>query len=212
MLASAIVLVTAVATAAVLAFTPRIRSSRAWRATVTPLSSIMGSGFLVCAPLLAGEAGLFAPVAMAVLLLVAFAVGSMIRFNIRYAEPELEDDDEPGEHRLHRGHRQCSRSHWSRLAQRVAAPVERASVEFGDPVARVRFVILNFFGQTACGELARFFFREMNWKQVAGQQGRSHAAVRKQWERCVSLLREAVRTDPTLAALSDWAAAEGGDS
>ena len=93
-----------------------------------------------------------------------------------------------------------------------AAPVERASVEFGDPVARVRFVILNFFGQTACGELARFFFREMNWKQVAGQQGRSHAAVRKQWERCVSLLREAVRTDPTLAALSDWAAAEGGDS
>lgn len=127
MLASAIVLVTAVATAAVLAFTPRIRSSRAWRATVTPLSSIMGSGFLVCAPLLAGEAGLFAPVAMAVLLLVAFAVGSMIRFNIRYAEPELEDDDEPGEHRLHRGHRQCSRSHWSRLEQRVAAPVERAS-------------------------------------------------------------------------------------
>lgn len=127
MIASALVLVIAVATAAVLAFTPKIRSSRAWLATVTPLSSIMGSGFLVCAPLLAGEVGIYAPVTMAALLLVAFAIGSMIRFNIRYAEPELEDADDPDEHRQHRGHQQCTHQHWDRLKPRAAAPLERAS-------------------------------------------------------------------------------------
>ena len=87
-LLSAAIVVTALAVSGVLAFTPRIRSSRAWKATVTPLSSIMGSGFLVSAPLVAAEAGLYAPFAMAALLCVAFALGAMIRFNIRHAEPK----------------------------------------------------------------------------------------------------------------------------
>jgi len=34
-------------------FQSRVRHSRDWRATVTPLASIIGSGFLVAAPLLA---------------------------------------------------------------------------------------------------------------------------------------------------------------
>lgn len=39
------------------AFSGRLSSSMNWKATVTPLASIMGSGFLVSAPLLAGIVG-----------------------------------------------------------------------------------------------------------------------------------------------------------
>ncbi len=70
-----------------LAFSKRVASSSSWKATVTPLASIMGSGFLVSAPLLAGIVGNLAVVCMAALLVLAYAVGSAIRFNIRYFEP-----------------------------------------------------------------------------------------------------------------------------
>ena len=70
-----------------LAFSRRLAGKSAWKATVTPLASIMGSGFLVSAPLLAGIVGNLAVVCMAVLLLLAYGVGSAIRFNIRYYEP-----------------------------------------------------------------------------------------------------------------------------
>ncbi|MBI1247281.1 hypothetical protein GC197_05480 [bacterium] len=70
-----------------LAFSKRLTKSSAWKATVTPLASIMGSGFLVSAPLLAGIVGNLAVVCMAILLLLAYGVGSAIRFNIRHYEP-----------------------------------------------------------------------------------------------------------------------------
>ena len=70
-----------------LAFSRRLAGSSSWQATVTPLASIMGSGFLVSAPLLAGIVGNLAVFAMAVLLLLAYMVGGAIRFNIRYFEP-----------------------------------------------------------------------------------------------------------------------------
>lgn len=73
--------------AAYLAFSPRVAHSSGWKATVTPLASIMGSGFLVSAPLLAGIVGNFAVLFMAVLLVIAYAVGSAVRFNIRHFEP-----------------------------------------------------------------------------------------------------------------------------
>jgi len=57
-----------------------------WRATVTPLASIIGSGFLICGPLLAREFGSGAVVAMAALLAIAYAVGAVIRFNIIHIE------------------------------------------------------------------------------------------------------------------------------
>lgn len=57
-----------------------------WRATVTPLASIIGSGFLVCGPLLAKEFGSGAILAMAALLAIAYAVGAVIRFNIVHFE------------------------------------------------------------------------------------------------------------------------------
>jgi hypothetical protein len=70
-----------------LAFSPRLARSSAWKATVTPLASIMGSGFLVSAPLLGESVGNLAVFAMAALLVLAYAVGGAIRFNIRHFEP-----------------------------------------------------------------------------------------------------------------------------
>ncbi|MEI5688836.1 hypothetical protein [Sphingomonas kyungheensis] len=74
--------------AAWLTFSPFARSD-GWRATVTPLASIIGSGFLICGPLLAREFGGAALLAMAALLAIAYAAGWVIRFNIRHVEDHL---------------------------------------------------------------------------------------------------------------------------
>lgn len=68
----------------------RIAKSKRWQATVPPLASIIGSGFLVCGPLMAREFGYLALPAMGVLLALAYAVGAVVRFNIANAEPMLE--------------------------------------------------------------------------------------------------------------------------
>ena len=67
----------------------RVNGRTAWRATVTPLASIIGSGFLIAAPLLVAAFGSAAIWAMLLLLVVAFALGHVVRFNIRFAEPNL---------------------------------------------------------------------------------------------------------------------------
>ena len=61
-----------------------------WRATVTPLASIIGSGFLICGPLLAKQFGSGAIVAMAILLAIAYAAGAVVRFNIIHVEDHSE--------------------------------------------------------------------------------------------------------------------------
>lgn len=66
--------------------TPKARNNSWWQATVTPLASIIGSGFLVIAPLLAAVAGSLAVVAMLIIVALAFAIGHVIRFNIRNSE------------------------------------------------------------------------------------------------------------------------------
>ena len=86
-----VIIVTATLLAAYLAFSKRLAGSSSWKATVTPLASIMGSGFLVSAPLLGGIVGHWAVVCMALLLVLAYAVGGAIRFNIRHFEP-IEND------------------------------------------------------------------------------------------------------------------------
>ena len=82
-----IITVVALALGGYLAFSRRLAGSSDWKATVTPLASIMGSGFLVSAPLLAGIVGNLAVVCMALLLALAYMVGGAIRFNIRHFEP-----------------------------------------------------------------------------------------------------------------------------
>ena len=61
------------------------------RAVATPLASIFGSGFLVIVPILAGAVGPWSVLAMALVCTLAYAVGSIIRYNIRHAEPVLAD-------------------------------------------------------------------------------------------------------------------------
>jgi hypothetical protein len=82
-----IIIAVALLLAGYLAFSRRLSASSSWKATVTPLASIMGSGFLVSAPLLAGVVGNMAVVCMAMLLVLAYAIGGAIRFNIRHFEP-----------------------------------------------------------------------------------------------------------------------------
>ncbi len=78
--------------AIVVAFTlrPRLIRSPLWRATVTPLASIIGSGFLVAGPILAHAAGNWAWAAMLALCLVGYLFGAAIRRNILFIEPMLE--------------------------------------------------------------------------------------------------------------------------
>ncbi|MBU2962481.1 hypothetical protein KO516_16955 [Citreicella sp. C3M06] len=61
---------------------PRLAKATLWRATITPLASIIGSGFLVLGPVLNAAYGGFAPLAMAALCLVAWGFGTAIRANI----------------------------------------------------------------------------------------------------------------------------------
>ena len=61
---------------------PRVSNSIVWRATITPLASIIGSGFLVLGPILDVSYGGYAPLVMAGLCAVAYLFGSAIRFNI----------------------------------------------------------------------------------------------------------------------------------
>jgi len=69
----------------------RLTNSRSWQATLTPLSSIIGSGFLIIAPLLASVVGTYSPLAVTGIVVLAYAIGGVIRFNIIYAEPLIHD-------------------------------------------------------------------------------------------------------------------------
>ncbi len=64
-----------------------VRNNKSWSATVTPLASIIGSGFLVSVPLLASAIGVWAVVAIALLTALAFLMGGAIRYNISNGEP-----------------------------------------------------------------------------------------------------------------------------
>ena len=70
---------------------PRLQQSESWQATLTPLSSIIGSGFLIMSPLLASVVGGLSPVAVIVIVVLAYAIGSVIRFNIMHVEPRIKD-------------------------------------------------------------------------------------------------------------------------
>lgn len=70
-------------------FRRKVLLSDSWRATVTPLASIIGSGFLISAPLIVEISGMFAPFVMLVIVCIAYGIGNSIRYNIAYIEPLL---------------------------------------------------------------------------------------------------------------------------
>ena len=88
-----IILVVIAASVLLFMFHPRLTKSESWRATLTPLSSIIGSGFLIIAPLLASVVGAYSPLAVTGIVVLAYAIGGVIRFNITHAEPLLHGKD-----------------------------------------------------------------------------------------------------------------------
>jgi len=75
---------------------PGFLKNEIWRATSTPLASIIGSGFLVSVPILRNVVGSWAIIAMAILLVIAYLVGAAIRENIAHVEPLLENGNAGG--------------------------------------------------------------------------------------------------------------------
>ena len=67
----------------------RVRNNQGWSAMVTPLASIIGSGFLISVPLLASSIGIWAIAAVIGLTSVAYLLGGAIRYNIRYGEEKF---------------------------------------------------------------------------------------------------------------------------
>lgn len=76
-----LILIGVVVAGAMLAW-PRLANARLWRATITPLASIIGSGFLVLGPILDVSYGAYAPLVMMALCVAAYLFGWAIRFNI----------------------------------------------------------------------------------------------------------------------------------
>ena len=78
---SALILLTTAACAGLMAW-PKLANNRLWRATLTPLASVIGSGFLVLGPILDDRFGAYGLLAMAALCTIAALFGAAIRYNI----------------------------------------------------------------------------------------------------------------------------------
>ena len=72
-----------VAVVVIALITPVVSEKPLWRATVTPLASIIGSGFLILGPILIHDFGVWAPLVMLVLCALAWGFGAAIRANIQ---------------------------------------------------------------------------------------------------------------------------------
>lgn len=70
-------------------FSKYVRESDAWKATVTPLASIIGSGFLVVTPLLVMILGKYAVLAVTGIVVMAYLLGYVMRFNIEHIETNI---------------------------------------------------------------------------------------------------------------------------
>jgi len=84
-----IVVIAATLVVTLLLLSKPVEKSSWWAATAVPLASIIGSGFLVIAPILQMSVGRLAVAAMAFLVVLAYFIGSAIRFNIKWVEPKL---------------------------------------------------------------------------------------------------------------------------
>ena len=80
---SSVAALIAAALLAIVLLNRRVMRIRSWRATVTPLASIIGSGFLIIAPLLAETFGRHAWLAMLGLCALGYLFGWAIRYSMR---------------------------------------------------------------------------------------------------------------------------------
>ena len=87
LLSPSILMMVTASMAAIFLLRPRVIKAPFCRAMVTPLASIIGSGFLVAGPILAHTAGNHAWIAMLFLCAAAYLFGGAIRHNIAVVEP-----------------------------------------------------------------------------------------------------------------------------
>jgi hypothetical protein len=71
-----------------MAYLPAVGRSRLWTITVTPLASIIGSGFLISAPLLHAHFGAWAIPALILINVVTLAASLAIRHNMYHFDPD----------------------------------------------------------------------------------------------------------------------------
>ena len=97
-------------------------------------------------------------------------------------------------------------------SRRVAPPTSSLDDDEGNPLPiaaprearadldRLRFTVVSFFTEHSapCLELANEFFSGRDWAEVAVARNASHAAIRKQWSRCMGQLKQAERERPGL--------------
>jgi hypothetical protein len=76
-------------------FSNKVRTAPIWKATVTPLASIIGSGFLVVTPLYLLILGQYAFFAITGMVCIAYLMGYVIRYNIFHVEPTLNNKTAP---------------------------------------------------------------------------------------------------------------------
>lgn len=79
----------------------------------------------------------------------------------------------------------------------VAGGARPDAARAGDPLERLRFLVLEYFTteHAPCAELARAYFAGEAWKGLAERRGVPHNTLIKQWSRCVDRLRSAVLGD-----------------
>jgi len=87
LLSPSILMIITASMTAIFLLRPKVIKAPFWRAMVTPLASIIGSGFLVAGPILAHVAGNHAWIAMLLLCGAAYLFGGAIRHNIAHIEP-----------------------------------------------------------------------------------------------------------------------------
>lgn len=75
----------------VILFNKKVLSNETWRATITPLASIIGSGFLIAAPVLNSLSKDKAYLLMLFLCIFSFGIGTVIRWNIQFVEDKHTD-------------------------------------------------------------------------------------------------------------------------
>jgi DNA-directed RNA polymerase specialized sigma24 family protein len=73
-----------------------------------------------------------------------------------------------------------------------AADPDDAATPAGDPVTRLRFMVLEFFRaqRAECYELGTRRFGGQDWRAISAAVGRGYAAVRQAWSRCMKRFRE----------------------
>jgi len=85
MTVNVIIILTILVTGLIL-WSPMVHRVKTWRAMMTPLASIIGSGFLVLGPILETAYGKYAPIVMIALCLGAYFYGAAIRCSINDIE------------------------------------------------------------------------------------------------------------------------------